>query len=368
MSQPPGLSVSTIAATVTTATGCHMLKFEGYNLLKKMHRNCKAVLSCTFEAAGYTWRIYFYPNSDSQYEPTTDYVSLFLMLDDDAAATSADIHPEFIKRGKLESRLSGFLKDDSFAIRCDITVLNKSAVKAPTVQASDLEKLGIVCDGTDDLCKGYHLRRPPPPTVKPFFKSSVPHPNFDDSSTRDGTVSPKSRAPRATQATAVAGTRAKKQSARTIGRASRQESNPAPEAHPYLEQEAPLTPSHQPVASEELSIRRSSTMSIIDKDSPLSEGLQRATYPPQFRMIPLAKFKGNSDPKQFLMSYEAAIISAGGDEVTLVKAFVYALEESAVNWYSTCLPGLCTVGKTSGIRWSQVFEDSTPLCNHRTSY
>ncbi|KAK3127122.1 hypothetical protein QOZ80_7AG0568610 [Eleusine coracana subsp. coracana] len=206
MSQPPELSVSTIVATVTTATGCHMLKFEGYNLLKKMHRNCKAVLSCTFEAAGYTWRIYFYPNSDSQYEPTTDYVSLFLMLDDDAAATSADIHPEvkfsllrrrgrphsrsvtgvfgkrysmlglskFIKRGKLESRLSGFLKDDSFAIRCDITVLNKSAVKAPTVQASDLEKLGIVCDGTDDLCKGYHVRRPPPPTVKPFFKSSVP--------------------------------------------------------------------------------------------------------------------------------------------------------------------------------------------------
>lgn len=41
---------------------------------------------------------------------------------------------------------------------------------------------------------------------------------------------------------------------RTIGRASHQESNPVPKAYPYLKQEVPLTPSHQPVASEVLSI------------------------------------------------------------------------------------------------------------------
>ncbi|GJN32402.1 hypothetical protein PR202_gb20910 [Eleusine coracana subsp. coracana] len=201
MSQPSRLPVSTIAATTTTATGCHMLKFEGYKLLKKMYGNGQYVASCRFEAAGHTWTIYCYPNSYSQYE--SDYVYLFLVLDDDAAATDAAIHAEvkfsllrrrgrphsrsvtgffgkrysmlgfskFIKRGKLESRLSGFL-DDCFAVRCDITVLNKSAVKAPTVQASDLEKLGIVCDCTDDLCKGYHVRKPPPPSesAKPFFK------------------------------------------------------------------------------------------------------------------------------------------------------------------------------------------------------
>jgi hypothetical protein len=34
------------------------------------------------------------------------------------------------------------------------------------------------------------------------------------------------------------------------------------------------------------------------------------------------------------MSYEAAIVSFGGDETTLTKLFIISLENAAANWYS----------------------------------
>jgi hypothetical protein len=44
-------------------------------------------------------------------------------------------------------------------------------------------------------------------------------------------------------------------------------------------------------------------------------------------------------PHKFLMCYEAAIASAGGDEVTLIKSFIISLEDVAANWYSRLPPG-----------------------------
>ncbi|TVU38988.1 hypothetical protein EJB05_12386, partial [Eragrostis curvula] len=193
---PPGVSVSTIAATATASTGCHMLKFEGYKLLKKMHSDGQYVRSCAFEAAGHTWRIYCYPNN--RYSGNS-YISLSLVLDSFGAmnvqaevkfsllrrrgqprsrsivATFRYGEPlgfdRFISSGKLESRRSGFLEDDCLAVRCDITVLEKSAEQATTaVQARDLELLGIVCDCTDELCKRHHVRATPPEPRKSFLK------------------------------------------------------------------------------------------------------------------------------------------------------------------------------------------------------
>jgi hypothetical protein len=40
------------------------------------------------------------------------------------------------------------------------------------------------------------------------------------------------------------------------------------------------------------------------------------------------------------MSYEAAILSAGGDDSVLVKSFIIAADKAAVKWYSLMSPGV----------------------------
>jgi hypothetical protein len=50
-------------------------------------------------------------------------------------------------------------------------------------------------------------------------------------------------------------------------------------------------------------------------------------------MIPT--FDGESDPRQFLMSFEAAVITRGGDKTTLAKSLVMAVKGLAQHWYSS---------------------------------
>ncbi|CAO2188887.1 unnamed protein product [Urochloa humidicola] len=187
------VTVSAAAATVA-ATKCHMFKIEGYKRIKTMYGNGRSIDSCGFEAGGHTWRIQFFP--DGSRSDNAAWVSLVLKLeDDDAAAGNNDdkvliefqfslvSHRDkparkpygktytaslnkarkafgcgcFIRRDDLEK--SEFLRDDCLAIRCDITVLNNPAhVKEQAAQAQDLERLGVVCDCKDDMCKGYHNR------------------------------------------------------------------------------------------------------------------------------------------------------------------------------------------------------------------
>jgi hypothetical protein len=61
--------------------------------------------------------------------------------------------------------------------------------------------------------------------------------------------------------------------------------------------------------------------------------------PPHYRATPPPKYHGNADPRKFLMSYEAAIASVGGDKATLAKSLIISLEDVAANWYSRLLPG-----------------------------
>jgi hypothetical protein len=60
----------------------------------------------------------------------------------------------FITREELES--SGYLVDDCFSIRCDVHVINTSAVADQVVQAHDLVRMGLACGCNDDLCKRHH--------------------------------------------------------------------------------------------------------------------------------------------------------------------------------------------------------------------
>jgi hypothetical protein len=50
--------------------------------------------------------------------------------------------------------------------------------------------------------------------------------------------------------------------------------------------------------------------------------------------ITLPKYYGESDPRKFLMSYEATIALSGGDDTTLAKSFIISLMNAAANWYA----------------------------------
>jgi hypothetical protein len=53
-------------------------------------------------------------------------------------------------------------------------------------------------------------------------------------------------------------------------------------------------------------------------------------------------YDGHSNPKQFLMSYEATISSYGVNTVVMVKSFVVAVRSVAQTWYSFLRPGTIT--------------------------
>ena len=80
------------------------------------------------------------------------------------------------------------------------------------------------------------------------------------------------------------------------------------------------------------------THRTIDSKSPLSEGLQNSPWPPSYKPITLPKFNRRSDPRQFIMSFEAAVASACGNKVVLAKSFVIVAEGDALAWYSMLKP------------------------------
>jgi hypothetical protein len=53
-------------------------------------------------------------------------------------------------------------------------------------------------------------------------------------------------------------------------------------------------------------------------------------------------YDGHSDPKQFLMSYEATISSYGGNTAVMAKSFIMAVKNVAQTWYSSLRPGTIT--------------------------
>jgi hypothetical protein len=61
---------------------------------------------------------------------------------------------------------------------------------------------------------------------------------------------------------------------------------------------------------------------LYDGASPLTLELQATPWSPLYRPPMLLVYDGLSDPKQFLMSYEATISSYGGDTTVMAKSFV----------------------------------------------
>jgi hypothetical protein len=101
---------------------------------------------------------------------------------------------------------------------------------------------------------------------------------------------------------------------------------------------------------------------FVDSESPLSIGLQTAPWLPKFKPISLPKYNGFGNSRQFLMRYESAVNSAGGDDVALAKSFITACEGPVLNWYSLLQPhSVCSWVnlKTKYMQAFQMFHDTT---------
>jgi hypothetical protein len=67
----------------------------------------------------------------------------------------------------------------------------------------------------------------------------------------------------------------------------------------------------------------------FDDASPLAAELQAIPWPQSYKPPQLPMYDGHSDPKQFLISYEATISSYGGNAAVMAKSFVMAVQNIA---------------------------------------
>jgi hypothetical protein len=73
--------------------------------------------------------------------------------------------------------------------------------------------------------------------------------------------------------------------------------------------------------------------------SPLSVELESTSWPRRFNANTLPQYDGDYDPKEFLMKFEAAVESNGGDATTKAKALVLALKGEVQYWYANIPKG-----------------------------
>jgi hypothetical protein len=109
-------------------------------------------------------------------------------------------------------------------------------------------------------------------------------------------------------------------------------------------------------------LRGNGISQFVDPESPLSIGLQTVPWPPKFKLVSLPKYNGFRNYRQFLMRYESAVNSAGGDDVALAKSFIIACEGPVLNWYSLLQPHSIYSWvdlKTKFMQAFQIFHETT---------
>jgi hypothetical protein len=79
-------------------------------------------------------------------------------------------------------------------------------------------------------------------------------------------------------------------------------------------------------------------VNYLDERSPLAPHLQVTPWPANFRAGTYPKYNGSTDPAQYIMSYQVAVASSGGDDATMAKSFIIALEGSALTWFTRLPP------------------------------
>jgi hypothetical protein len=66
--------------------------------------------------------------------------------------------------------------------------------------------------------------------------------------------------------------------------------------------------------------------------------VQATPRPSNYRVRNWPKYNGKADPSQFIMSYQVAVASSEGDDNTMVKSLIIALEGTALTWYTRLPP------------------------------
>jgi hypothetical protein len=80
------------------------------------------------------------------------------------------------------------------------------------------------------------------------------------------------------------------------------------------------------------------SVNYLDEQSPLAPHLQVSPWPANFRAGTYPKYNGSTDPAQYIMSYQVTVASSGGDDATMAKSFIIALEGLALTWYTRLPP------------------------------
>jgi hypothetical protein len=79
-------------------------------------------------------------------------------------------------------------------------------------------------------------------------------------------------------------------------------------------------------------------VNYLDERSPLAPQLQVSPWPANFRAGTYPKYNGSTDPAQYIMGYQVAVASSGGNDATMAKSFIIALEGLALTWYTKLPP------------------------------
>jgi DNA-binding transcriptional MerR regulator len=108
---------------------------------------------------------------------------------------------------------------------------------------------------------------------------------------------------------------------------------------PPLQQRAPFEdlfiPQRGPVIPHAATFQ---SVNYLDERSPLAPHLQVSPWPTTFREGTYPKYNGSTDPAQYIMGYQVAVASSGGDNATMAKSFIIALESPALTWYTRLPP------------------------------
>jgi hypothetical protein len=79
-------------------------------------------------------------------------------------------------------------------------------------------------------------------------------------------------------------------------------------------------------------------VNYLDERSPLAPHLQVSPWPANFRAGTYPKYNNSTDPAHYIMSYQVVVASSGGDDATMVKSFIIALEGPTLTWYTRLSP------------------------------
>jgi hypothetical protein len=67
--------------------------------------------------------------------------------------------------------------------------------------------------------------------------------------------------------------------------------------------------------------------------TPLTVELERVLWPPHFNTVTIPQYDGETNPREFLLKYEATVESNGGGSAIKVKSFILAVKGSAQHWF-----------------------------------